>query len=158
VELKSRHPDLEAVIVGEGYEREALEARIASQAAEDWIKLPGHLSDTDLVSLYRRAWVLASASVREGWGMTITEAGACGTPCVATRIAGHLDAVEPGRSGLLAASPQQLTGQLDAVLSDADLRARLGSGAVERSGRLTWEATARGTLEALAAEAVRHRR
>ena len=43
-----------------------------------------------------------SASAREGWGMTLTEAAACGTPAVATRIAGHADAVRDGRSGLLA--------------------------------------------------------
>ena len=34
--------------------------------------------------------------------MTLTEAAACGTPAVATRIAGHADAVRDGRSGLLA--------------------------------------------------------
>ena len=38
----------------------------------------------------------------EGWGMTLTEAAACGTPAVATRIAGHADAVVDGSSGLLA--------------------------------------------------------
>ena len=41
------------------------------------------------------------------------------------------------------------------MLSDAALRARLGRGAEEQAARYTWEATARGTLEALAAEAVR---
>ncbi len=49
----------------------------------------------------RRAWVVASSSAREGWGLTLTEAAACGTPAVATRIAGHADAVRDGRSGLL---------------------------------------------------------
>ncbi len=62
---------------------------------------PGHVSDEELLDLYRSAWVVASASAREGWGMTITEAGACGTPAVATRIAGHTDAVVHEHSGLL---------------------------------------------------------
>ena len=58
--------------------------------------MPGKLTDEELVDIYRRAWILVSASLREGWGMTVTEAGACGTPAVATRIAGHADAVDDG--------------------------------------------------------------
>jgi hypothetical protein len=43
---------------------------------------------------------------------------------------------------------------LGAVLRDEMLRRRLGLGALERAGRLTWDATARGTLAALASEAM----
>ena len=96
VALKPTHPDLEAVIVGEGYRRDQLETQIHEAGAERWIHLPGRLTDEQLVDLYRRAWLLASASAREGWGMTLTEAAACGTPAVVTRIAGHLDAVDDG--------------------------------------------------------------
>ena len=62
---------------------------------------PAGSTTTELVSWYRRAWVVASSSQREGWGMTLTEAAACGTPAVATAIAGHADAVVDGESGLL---------------------------------------------------------
>ena len=158
VTLKARHPSLEAMIVGEGYERPALEARVSFARAGDWLHLPGHLDDDALLELYRRAWVLASSSLREGWGMTITEAGACATPAVVTRIAGHLDAVVDGVSGFLADTTEDLTARLDTVLSDGALRRRLGRGAFEHAGRLTWEATARGTLSALAAEVRRARR
>ena len=98
-EVRATHPDLELTIVGEGYEREHLEALIDDLDASDWVSMPGRLSDDALVDLYRRAWVLASASVAEGWGMTITEAAACGTPAVVTDIAGHRDAVQPGSPG-----------------------------------------------------------
>jgi glycosyltransferase involved in cell wall biosynthesis len=157
VELRGHHPDLEAVIVGEGYERPALEARIRAAGATGWLTLPGHLSDGDLLSLYRRAWVLASTSLREGWGMTVTEAAACGTPAVVSRIAGHLDAVDHGASGYLADGPE-LGKHLDRVLRDGALRLRLGKGALELASRYTWEATARGTLEALASTAAAHQR
>jgi glycosyltransferase involved in cell wall biosynthesis len=158
VELRRRHPGLEAVIVGEGSERRALEERIGRAGAADWLRLPGRIPDAELVATYQRAWVLASASAREGWGMTITEAAACGTPAVATRIAGHADAVAHGVSGLLAgdAGPE-LVQRLDAVLGDRGLRDALGRGASARAATFTWEATAEGTLAALADEAHRHR-
>jgi glycosyltransferase involved in cell wall biosynthesis len=158
VELKPKHPDLEAIIVGEGYRRDQLETQIHEAGAERWIHLPGRLSDEQLVELYRRAWLLASASAREGWGMTLTEAAACGTPAVVTRIAGHLDAVDEGRSGLLASGTDELRDAMNVVLADASLRARLSSGATEHASRFTWAATARGTLEVLAAEAMLQRR
>jgi len=157
VAVRRRHPDLEAVIVGEGYERDALESQIAELGASDWISLPGRLGDDELHDLYRRAWVLASASAHEGWGMTITEAAASGTPSVATRIAGHADAIVDGRTGLLVDSTAELARALDRVLGDEVLRKELTRSALEHARSFTWAATACGTLEALAAEAARRR-
>jgi glycosyltransferase involved in cell wall biosynthesis len=156
--LKQSHPALRAVIVGEGYEREALELQLATRGASEWISLPGHVDDETLLDLYRRAWVVASTSLHEGWGMTITEAAACGTPAVATRIAGHADAIVDGGSGLLADDEAGFEGALDRVLGDPALRAALAKGAREHAAQFTWNATAYGTLAVLAAEAMRHRR
>jgi glycosyltransferase involved in cell wall biosynthesis len=153
VRAKASVPDLQAVIVGEGYERDALEAQRRRHGAEEWLSLPGRAGDDELVDWYRRAWVVASSSQREGWGMTLTEAGACGTPAVATDIAGHRDAVLDGRTGLLADGVDSMAAALVEVLSDQALRARLGRGALERSRWFTWQATARATLEALASAA-----
>jgi glycosyltransferase involved in cell wall biosynthesis len=154
VAMKHDHPDLEAVIAGEGYERPALEDLIRRRGAESWISLPGYLPEQTLIGLYRRAWVLASTSLREGWGMTVTEAGACGTPSVVSDISGHRDAVLDGVTGMLADDTTSLVRGLDTVLRDEVLRKRLGLAAEEHAARFTWDATARGTLAALAAEAL----
>lgn len=155
LEVKKRVPDLEATLVGEGYEREALEAQIRLAGAEDWLTLPGRVSDAELVDLYQRAWVVTSASAREGWGMTITEAAACGTPSVVTDIAGHADAVARDSSGLLVPEPEDLAPALTSVLTDASLRQRLSDGALTQAARFTWQATARATFGVLAEEAQR---
>jgi len=55
VELKATHPALEAVIVGEGYEREHLESQIRANRAEGWVALPGRIDEDTKVDLYRRA-------------------------------------------------------------------------------------------------------
>lgn len=149
------HPELEVVIVGEGYERPVLEAAISAAGVAGCVRLVGRLPDEGLVELYRKAWVVVSTSVREGWGMTLTEAAACGTPAVASRIAGHLDAVEDGDSGLLFDSDEELVTLLDRLIRDDLLRARLGKGALERARQLTWDASAAGALSVLAAEACR---
>ncbi|HXQ90337.1 MAG TPA: glycosyltransferase family 4 protein [Acidimicrobiales bacterium] len=165
-DVRRRVPDLRAVIVGEGYERPRLEAQRQALGAESWLALPGALDDAEVLDLYRRAWVLASTSQREGWGMTVSEAAGCETPAVVSRIAGHIDAVEDGVSGLVAnilsgrpragdpAPTAAWADALEAVLADGALRERLGRGARRRAQQLTWEATAAGTLNALVEEAI----
>lgn len=151
-----RHaPDARLVIVGEGYERERLEALIDELDAASFVRLAGRISDDELIALYRRAWFVTSTSVREGWGMTLTEAAACGTPAIATDIAGHRDAVHDGRSGLLGVTDDDLVGHMIRVIDDRRLRERLQEGALDRASELTWGNTALGTLSVLARAATR---
>jgi glycosyltransferase involved in cell wall biosynthesis len=153
-----RVPDLHLHIVGEGYERPLVESGIAELGAGDWVTLRGWLSEDEKIDLYRRAWIIASASAREGWGMTLTEAAACGTPAVATRIAGHADAVREGSSGLLTEHDAASLGDAMArVLGDPDLRARLGAGALDWAGELTWSATSTQLMRVVADEVTRRR-
>ena len=140
-EARRTVPALRAVVVGEGYERPRLEAVRRELGAEAWIELPGHLEDRALLALYRSAWLVASSSLREGWGMTLTEAAACGTPAVATDIAGHRDAVRHEETGLLVAEAA-LGGTIAGVLCDDGLRAQLGRAARARARQLSWERTA----------------
>lgn len=152
-------PDLTLTIVGEGYERERLDAVVRELDADAWVRLTGRVDESELVRLYQAAWVAASASAREGWGLSLTEAAACGTPTVATRIAGHTDAVRDGISGLLTGSTAEELGRgLVQVLTDTALRTRLRAGAIERASTLSWESTALGVMRSLAGQAARHRR
>ena len=156
--VRERCPDATLTIVGEGYERRHLDDLVDELDAGSWVTFAGRVTDDELVALYRRAWVVASASSHEGWGMTLTEAAACATPAVATRISGHLDAVAEGTGGLLAADERELRDQLASVLTDRERRERLSAGALEHASTFTWAATAAGTLDALAHEARRARR
>jgi glycosyltransferase involved in cell wall biosynthesis len=155
--VRERVPDVELVIVGEGYERDRIVDTVRACGAEGWVTLAGRVSDDQLRDLYRRAWLAVSVSVREGWGMTLTEAAACGTPTVATDIAGHADAVARDRSGLLRSSDPDLVDAISSVLTDQALRSRLQQGALERAAELTWEGAALANFEVLAADAVARR-
>ena len=158
-DVRERVPDAEAVIIGDGPHRERLEARAASLGATDWLRFVGRVSDDELVAWYQRAWVVTSASKREGFGLTLTEAAACGTPVVATRIPGHIDAVDEGRSGLLVDNMTELTDAVVALLGDSSRRNALGAGALKHASKFTWEASTAAMFGALCDEADRlHRR
>jgi glycosyltransferase involved in cell wall biosynthesis len=154
VEARRRIPDMTATIVGDGPHRASLEAKAAAIAGP-WLRFAGRVGDDELVDWYRSAWVVASASKREGFGLTLTEAAACGTPVVASRIPGHVDALAHGVSGLLADSTADLAAKVAEVLGDQALRDRLVAGALAHATRFTWEESAATLLEALCDEADR---
>ncbi len=144
-EAKQQVPDLRVRIVGDGPTRAELTRWIAEHDAGGWVELPGRVAHEALRDEYRRAWVVASASLAEGWGLSLTEGAACGTPAVATDISGHRCSVIDGRTGVLAA-PAELGKALTALLTDPAERQRLATGALARARRLTWDASALGVL------------
>lgn len=149
-EVRRSVPDAQLTIIGDGPERAALAAVIEAAKASSWCRLAGRVSEAELLSAYQQAWLVASVSTAEGWGMTLTEAAACATPAVATRIAGHRDAVDHELTGFLVTSDDDLIASLTRLLQDASLRERMGQAARARSADYAWARTARRTLEVLA--------
>ncbi len=144
-EARTTVPGLRVRILGEGPSGVDLRRWIRDHGAEDWVELAGHVSRPRLRDHYREAWVVASASLAEGWGLSLTEAAACGTPAVATDIRGHHSSVLDGRTGVLV-PPTRLGRALADVLSDARWRAELAAAALARARTLTWDATSLGIL------------
>jgi len=137
--------DMRLRIIGDGPLRPELESWVTAHGAGSWVELPGRIDRVALRDEYRRAWVVASASLAEGWGLTLTEAAACGTPAVATAIRGHRCSVVDGVTGVLA-PPAELGRALAGVLTDHERRDRLGAAALARARSLTWDASALGVL------------
>ncbi len=157
VEARRSIPDLRLVIVGDGPERTALDAQVAAAAAQGWITLTGRLDASALREAYQQAWLVASGSLAEGWGLSLTEAAACGTPAVASDISGHRCSVVHGVTGLLSA-PDRLGETMAQLLADHGTRRRMGEAALARARTLTWDATATGIASVLLDEVRRHRR
>lgn len=153
VRARARVPELQLQIVGSGPMRPELDELVRAEGAGEWVRFVGQVSHDQLVRLYQSAWVVSSASLAEGWGLTLTEAAACGTPAVATDIRGHRSSVVDGETGVL--SPLERLGDtLADVLLDGDRRSRLATAALARARTLTWDASARGILRALHARAL----
>jgi glycosyltransferase involved in cell wall biosynthesis len=147
--VREKVPNAQFVIVGEGYLRSDLEAQIHDLGAHEWISLPGRISDDALLDMYRRAWVVTSHSLREGWGMSITEAAACGTTSVVVDITGHRDAVQNGVSGVLVAEGKNLSYAIVSVLTNEEQRAKLNEGALQYAATFSWDAVALRLFELL---------
>lgn len=155
IEARRTVPGLTLTIVGEGPLREELEARVAAAGAGEWIHLPGRVAREDLVAHYRRAWLVVSGSLAEGWGLSLTEGAACGTPCVATDIRGHRSSVVDGTTGLLV-EPAALGRTIADLLVDDRRREQLAGAALARARTLTWDNSALGLTRTLHQAVVEH--
>ena len=152
------HPELRVAVVGDGPSRQDLERLAADLDMSGWLEFRGRASDQGLVEAYQEAWLVANASLLEGWGMTLTEAGACGTPAVASRIPGHTEAVDDGKSGVLVEGEEEMAAAIGKLLDDPARREQLGAGAQRHAARFTWAASAETVLRALIDDRTRRRR
>lgn len=149
-------PDLRLEIIGDGPDRERLERGIAELGGGEWCTMRGRVGDDELVDAYQRAWLFATASESEGWGMVITEAAACGTPGVASRVVGHTDAVRDGRSGVLVDGVEGFAAAFARLVTDRDELERLGRGALEYAETLSWDRAAERHLAVVLRQAQAH--
>jgi glycosyltransferase involved in cell wall biosynthesis len=90
------------------------------------------VDDMELARLYRRAWIYASPSVYEGFGLPYLEAMACGTPVVAVANPGSREVLGDGRYGRLVAA-SELGRTIAALLGDAAARERLSGAGLARA-------------------------
>jgi len=94
------------------------------------------VSDTELAALYRRAWIYASPSTYEGFGLPYLEAMACGTPVVATPNPGSREVLDEGRFGRLVADSEFGAAMAD-LLADAEARSELATRGLKRAQEFT---------------------
>ena len=108
----------------------------------------GAVTDEERDRLVARAWVLAQPSIKEGWGLTVLEAGMRGVPSVVADVPGLRDALDMGNAGVMVKNlnPYSLSVALCSLLRDRSLNKELGRRALLYASQFTWNRTADITL------------
>ena len=122
IELCRRHPDLSAVLLGEGPLRAALSARIEACGLGARILLPGY--QQRMADWLRALDVLVLSSRTEGTPMVVLEAMQAGTPIAAFGVGGIPDMLGHEESALLSPAEDlaDLTRQVARLLLKPALR------------------------------------
>ncbi|MGW0362638.1 glycosyltransferase [Streptomyces sp. NPDC002990] len=127
-DVAPQHPEWVLRIYGAGVEEPALRAHCTELGLDDSVEWMG--STGDVLGALRGASVFAQASRAEGFPITLLEAMAAGVPAAAFDCApGVREIVRHGEDGLLArlGNTMELAGHLNALMSDSELRDRLGN-------------------------------
>ncbi|MGO9296408.1 MAG: glycosyltransferase [Streptosporangiaceae bacterium] len=136
--VRRQVPDAQMWVIGRGPE----EARLR-RAAGPGVSFLGHVSDEEKRERLGRAHALVATSVREGWGLVVTEAAASGTVSIGYDVAGLRDSI--GASGGILTRPKPaslatgLTGLLSSVVAGGGPRA-------EPAGVVPWAEVAASIL------------
>ena len=156
--IRARVPDVRWVVVGDGPLRPGLERMASGLRITDRVRFLGSATDADRDAWLRSAHVLAMPSrlpagrfAGEGFGIVYLEANAHGLPVVAGNVAGALDAVEDGHTGLLV-DPADHVAVAEAVselLLDRPLALKLGEQGRERAQAFGWPKIARRVEQVL---------
>lgn len=144
--LHKEFPIIKLVVIGHGQPKylEKLKNLCQNMAIEDRISFTGFISEEEKRKLLSQAWILVSSSSKEGWGLTVIEAAACGTPTVAYQVPGLVDSVKDQETGLLCQknTPVELAKNIRKLLIKPSLRKLLSRNALDYSQNFSWDKTA----------------
>ena len=150
--LRTRWPDLRLSVVGEGWWEDRLRATAEGLGVTDVVDFRGFVDEQTKHEELAQAWVHLCPSVKEGWGLVVSEAGHHEVPTVGYRSAGGLrESVLDGRTGVLVDDLDELTAAVERLLADDGSRREMGHAAVRHAAAFSWPASVAAFAAVLAA-------
>ena len=136
--IEKDYPQWNLIIYGEGKRREYLEKLIINYGLESRIKLPGLIKNP--LEMLKQADIYVLSSRREGFPNALLEAMSVGLPSISTKCTGGInEIIEHKKNGLLIDpdNVSQLCESLSLLMSNKDLRAKLGKEAKDVNKRFS---------------------
>lgn len=139
--LINRFEQIRFTIIGSGPEEEKMRRLSNEMNLQDSISFKGRVSNEELSGIIASSWLNVHTAVSEGWGFSILEASAAGTPTVAYEVPGVTDAIENGLNGLKIKDGDRgaLTEAAFSILTDPE---RWWSSSLEVAKKYSWDTTA----------------
>lgn len=148
--IRARCPDVLYSLIGNGRERDYLEALVDEYGVRDLVQFRGAPADGELVECYQQCDLFALPNRQVGWdlegfGIVLIEAQACGKPVIAGASGGAPETVRPGITGevLSGDSPETLGHMVAALLDDPRRRLTMGAEARRWAERFDWNVLCR---------------
>lgn len=140
-EVVSRHPQAKMIIAGEGESLSSLKALAKDLKIDKSVVFTGKVTEDLKAKIFSKSWVSFQLSQVEGWGITVIEANAYGTPVIASRVNGLKDSILDGKTGVLV-PPKNVGATCDAMIDlieDANYRRALAKNALAWAREFNWD-------------------
>jgi glycosyltransferase involved in cell wall biosynthesis len=138
-QFRAWFPNAEMWVLGDGYMKRKLE-----KAGGLGVRFFGRVDDKEKYDLLKRAHVLLVPSVREGWGISVIEANAMGTPAVGYMVPGLVDSITHEETGILVPpfDYQAMSSAARRILLDYSNGARFSNNSLKWSRNFDWDQAA----------------
>lgn len=145
------YPDAKLWIVGEGDEDRNLEALVQNLGINNSVTFFGKVDEDKKAELLGSAWVALQPSMVEGWGITVIEANAAGTPVVASRVNGLVDSIQDGQTGILVTpkSVKEFAASMKFLTQNPKTRKIMTKNALVWSEKFSWDETTKKFIRAI---------
>ncbi len=142
--IRRELPSARLFIVGDGPEKRNIVRVVDHLGLSESVRFLGTLETEELVAVLNQVHLFLNASPKEGWGLTVVEANACGVPVIASNRPGLRDSVKDGETGCLVAygDPAAFASKSLEILRDRSKWSRMSEAAVRWARSMTWERTA----------------
>ncbi len=139
-EVVKQAPNARLFIVGKGDYVDELVNLTDRLGLNNVVKFFGYVSEGKKFELMQKAHVIVVPSIKEGWGIPVIEAAACGTPAIGTDTTGLKDSIINGKTGFLVpyGEPKILAKKIVEILKNDDLRHTLSKNAVKWARNFGW--------------------
>ncbi|HET9848893.1 MAG TPA: glycosyltransferase family 4 protein, partial [Candidatus Dormibacteraeota bacterium] len=154
-------PGVSGLIIGNGPERDRLQALAGEFGIADRLRFETTSSHDAVIDRLRAARLFVSASTREGFGISVFEANACGVPALVVRHPDNsaLEMVRDGKNGLVCdLDAEAIAERIGAYLADPAMQVRMSRAAEKAAAAYSWESHVSrmvAALESLQASRVR---
>lgn len=147
--LAEQFPNLRLQIIGDGDDRPRLEKIAEDAGVLERILFSGFVPENVKAPMLQRMNFVVNTSSKEGWGLTVVEANACGAPVIAADVPGLRDSVVDGKTGILYPYGEidRLANEIAALLRDRKRRDQLRTEALAWAASFDWEIATDETLK-----------
>lgn len=144
-------PQLKVLVVGDGDDLPRLKQIASSLAIQNRVDFTGFVTEARKVRILQESEIVVNTSSKEGWGLTVIESNACGTPVIAADSPGLRDSVRDGFNGILYpyGDVESLSSAIRRLFRDRAQLSKLTANAFAWSRRFNWDQSARGIVELL---------
>ncbi|HVA96769.1 MAG TPA: glycosyltransferase [Candidatus Acidoferrales bacterium] len=131
-------------VVGSGESFPKLNKLVAELGIQRAVTFHGRVNEEEKAMLLAKSWAALQPSQLEGWGITVIEANAAGTPVIASQVNGLQDSVINGLTGLLvpAGSVTHFANAMMRIADDHALRMNLSEEARIWARNFDWNKSA----------------
>ncbi|MCS7250352.1 MAG: glycosyltransferase family 4 protein [candidate division WOR-3 bacterium] len=142
--LKEKIDNFKVLIVGEGDDKERLMKLVKKLNLSKIIEFTGYVSEEEKINIYQTSLFLVENSIKEGWGLIVLEANACGIPVISANTPGLKETVIDGETGFFYSygDINMLAEKMKILLENDSLREEMGKKALAWAKNFTWEKSA----------------